>query len=306
MESVRVPNSTTERIYATALNSSGAPITALSNMLLEICRLSDGYYFDFNDSTFKNTGWVARTQIMSELSAAYSPGVYYYDWDTTGHDDNNYFLRVTSATAVNDPIEGELKVGGFIDDLAKEATLNTKIPTALSFTGANVNADSKATAAPADMALDSTVAKEATLTTHDTDIKTDIAAVPTAAEVDTQLTSSHGAGAWTGSTAGAIADAVLEELIADHSGVSGSLAEFISLIQAQVLQLRNGNIRRTFYVATVVDAVRKVAVGRLDRVTFEVKADGDADWSSPVSTKTLYAHYTTQGDTNPYKLGEDA
>ncbi len=47
--------------------------------------------------------------------------------------------------------------------VAKEATLTTKIPTALSFTGANVNAESKATAAPADMALNSTVAKETTL-----------------------------------------------------------------------------------------------------------------------------------------------
>ena len=47
--------------------------------------------------------------------------------------------------------------------VAKEATLTTKIPTALSFTGANVNAESKVTVAPTDMALNSTVAKDATV-----------------------------------------------------------------------------------------------------------------------------------------------
>jgi hypothetical protein len=47
--------------------------------------------------------------------------------------------------------------------VAKEATLTTKIPTALSFTGANVNAESKVTAAPSGMALDSTVAKDSTV-----------------------------------------------------------------------------------------------------------------------------------------------
>jgi hypothetical protein len=52
------------------------------------------------------------------------------------------------------------------DDLDTHNTLlGTKIPTNLSFSGANVNAESKVTAAPANMALDSTVAKESTLTT---------------------------------------------------------------------------------------------------------------------------------------------
>jgi hypothetical protein len=47
--------------------------------------------------------------------------------------------------------------------VAKEGTLNTKIPTAISFSGANVNAESKVTAAPSDMALNSTVAKDSTV-----------------------------------------------------------------------------------------------------------------------------------------------
>ena len=79
--------------------------------------------------------------------------------------------------------------------VAKEATLTTKIPTALSFTGANVNAESKVTAAPADMATASNQA----------DILEAIAAVPaapSAAAIDTQLSGTHGSGIWGASGGG--------------------------------------------------------------------------------------------------------
>ncbi len=57
---------------------------------------------------------------------------------------------------------GLTRVDAAITTRAQETTLTTRIPTALSFTGANVNADAKVTVAPADMALNSTVAKAAT------------------------------------------------------------------------------------------------------------------------------------------------
>jgi len=63
-----------------------------------------------------------------------------------------------------------------------------------------------------------------------------------AADVDTVLAASHGAGSWEGGgaapTAAAIADAVLEELIADHSSVSGSLADVIDEIHSYHLSPR--------------------------------------------------------------------
>lgn len=55
-----------------------------------------------------------------------------------------------------------------------------------------------------------------------------------AADVDTQLSGVHGAGSWEGGgaapTVSEIADAVLEELIADHTSISGSLADVIDEI----------------------------------------------------------------------------
>ncbi len=62
-----------------------------------------------------------------------------------------------------DAIKAKTDLTALDSTVAKEATLNTKIPTALSFTGANVNTESKVTAPPTDMALNSTVAKDATV-----------------------------------------------------------------------------------------------------------------------------------------------
>lgn len=70
-------------------------------------------------------------------------------------------------------------------------------------------------------------------------------------------------------------------------------------------ELRDGNIRKTFVVATAENATRKVAVGVLDYVKIEVKADAASDWSAPTSTKYLYFWYSALGNTNPTKLGEN-
>ena len=86
-------------------------------MLLEIRRESDGFYFDFNDTTFKNSGWTTRQQQMAELNVTNSPGTYFYNFDTTGLSDDNYYIRATSITAYNTPWESELKVGDFVDNL---------------------------------------------------------------------------------------------------------------------------------------------------------------------------------------------
>jgi len=121
METVRVKHGTTERIFATVSNSSGVPVTGLTDVLLEIYRKSDGKYFDFNDSAFKASGWTTQAGVMTEMDATYSPGVYYYDFDTTNHSsqfvEETYFMTVNSATGANDPLYGELKVGGFVDQI---------------------------------------------------------------------------------------------------------------------------------------------------------------------------------------------
>jgi len=121
MESTRVKYGTTERIFATMADSSGVPVTGLTDVLLEIYRKSDGKYFDFNSSTFKSSAWTTRQGAMTELNSSLSPGVYYYNFDTTNHTsqfvEECFLLTVTSSTASNDPLYGELKVGGYVDQI---------------------------------------------------------------------------------------------------------------------------------------------------------------------------------------------
>ena len=51
--------------------------TSLS-VSIKIMRLSDGYWFDFNDSTFKNSGWVSDVASMSSDDNT----VFTYAWTT--------------------------------------------------------------------------------------------------------------------------------------------------------------------------------------------------------------------------------
>ena len=285
METVRILNGATERIRVTALDAAGTTITGLGDVLVEIRRKSDGFYYDFNDTTFKASGWTTRQQAMTELDVTNSAGVYYYDFNTTGLSDDEYFIRASSATAVNDPMEGELKVGGYVDDIGDIKTQTDLLP-----------------ADPAS--------------------ETNVDQVP--GETSDLVTVQHGSGSYVDTvapTSASVADAVLEELIADHSGVSGSLAEFINLIKTVtdvipdagamtsiidlIKQNRQHNIYQEFIIATVEDSVRKVGVGKWDSIIIKVKNESDADWSSPVTTKTLYCWYDTLGDTNPTALKED-
>ena len=125
----RIVNGANEMIKATALDASGALLDSLTDVLVEIHRKSDDFYYDFNDTTFKTSGWTTRQQQMSELDSTNSAGVYFYDFDTSGLSDDEYFVRCTSVTAVNFPQEGELKVGGYLDDVVSIKADTTSIQT---------------------------------------------------------------------------------------------------------------------------------------------------------------------------------
>ena len=126
MSNELVQSNETERVYATALDADGDPVTSLTDVLIEIRRVSDGQYYDFNDNTFKASGWTTRQQQMSELDVTNSAGVYYYDFNTTGLSADKYFIRVSSATAENMPAEGHLTVGGYVDSI--DTTISSRAP----------------------------------------------------------------------------------------------------------------------------------------------------------------------------------
>ncbi len=83
-----------------------------------------------------------------------------------------------------------------------------------------------------------------------------------------------------------------------------SAAEIGSIL-SPAPDLRQANVRQTFVLATVDNAVRKVKTGRIDYTLYETKADNAADWSAPTSSKRLYFWYSKMGDVNPFKVGEN-
>jgi hypothetical protein len=117
--SERILGGTTERIEAVVLDGSLAPLTGLTTVVVSIRRASDDTFYDFNDFTFKASGWTTRQQQMSEIDSANAPGEYAYDWDTSAmtnpERDDTYEIRVDETTsAANVPQVGELKIDQWV------------------------------------------------------------------------------------------------------------------------------------------------------------------------------------------------
>jgi len=68
------------RLVYNILDSSGTPVAG-QNVTLKIQKASNGYWFDFNDSTFKNESWSNKSVSLSEDTTEHQ---YYYDWTPPG------------------------------------------------------------------------------------------------------------------------------------------------------------------------------------------------------------------------------
>lgn len=128
---MRIQTGETERIEVVALDASRDPVTGKSDLLLQIRRVSDGQYYDFNDDTFKAAGWTTRQQALTETDATNDPGNYHYDFDTSAITnptaDDTYQMRVDQSPGTdvkNLPATGELHVGQFVDDI--DAAISTR------------------------------------------------------------------------------------------------------------------------------------------------------------------------------------
>lgn len=137
------------------------PVTG-ATVTCTVKRLSDNKYWT-------GTIWDVITNLsLTEYDATNNKGYYYLTPFTPASLADTIVVSIKYNDGTNDLYETHVweikdRVTAIQSGLAIEATLNTKIPTALSFTGANVNAESKVTAAPSDMALNSTVAKDSTV-----------------------------------------------------------------------------------------------------------------------------------------------
>ena len=68
METTRIQNSQSEQVELLLTDYDNAPITGAS-VSIRIRRISDDYFYDWDDSTFKASGWTTIADTMSEVDA---------------------------------------------------------------------------------------------------------------------------------------------------------------------------------------------------------------------------------------------
>lgn len=135
MNCVRIQTGQTEPIVALIIDVNGDELTGKTDIKIRIRRVSDGFYFDWSDDTFKAGGSVSQLlEVLSEVSATLSPGEYHLDtashvdgFDTSqivnAADDDVYFVTAIQdggTDAANVPMIGEIKVGSFVDDIVED------------------------------------------------------------------------------------------------------------------------------------------------------------------------------------------
>ena len=75
-------------------------------------------------------------------------------------------------------------------------------------------------------------------------------------------------------------------------------------------QIRHYNIsvedvQRTNVISTASQTARNVPLNQTDYIITKIKLDTDPDWSGTVASGIVYAHYRTDTDLVPYKMGDD-
>lgn len=106
--SVRVKKGQTETLWGLLVGLDRTGLTGLSAQV-DVWRESDGQFWTGSGYQASNPNLA-----MTEASASTKPGVYEYDFDTTNADVGPHGIRIfdTGGTAKNDPLVGEVHVGG--------------------------------------------------------------------------------------------------------------------------------------------------------------------------------------------------
>lgn len=80
------------------LDASGQPLTGYTSIRCYVMR-DNGDQYDFNDSTFKASGWTTRLATMTQVDATIAAGWYKYGagFDTTGLANGRYVITYVDA-----------------------------------------------------------------------------------------------------------------------------------------------------------------------------------------------------------------
>jgi hypothetical protein len=223
-----------EPIEVQVFDEADQLLTGLTNVYVRIRRHADDLYFDWNDATFKAPGSVVQMhQVLEEVSATYSPGIYRLNrtaapahtkgFDTAaitnpGSGDvyditivqlggtdaaglpTGYELHVdptiVTPTLIADAVWDEQKGGhNIVGSFGAEVQTHATQAEAQAAATAALNAYDPPTKAELDAAeLAIRGADGDTLKT----LSDQLDGKPTAAQIDAQLSGTHGAGAWDG------------------------------------------------------------------------------------------------------------
>lgn len=101
---------------AVVVDRSGTVITGSTTLTVELERGADGYFWDWNDSTFKASGWTTKAGALAAVSDANAPGWYQRvgGWNSTAQSAGFYWVtyRDTASAAGNMPQSEEIRMGG--------------------------------------------------------------------------------------------------------------------------------------------------------------------------------------------------
>lgn len=129
MPNVRIQTGAKEPIEVLAVDALNARLTGLANLKVSIRRISDDYFLDWDDNTFKAAPGV-QWETLVAIDATLAPGE--YRLDNVAHDkglDTAAFVNAVAndtyrvivvqegspQTAANFPQHGEIKVGDWLD-----------------------------------------------------------------------------------------------------------------------------------------------------------------------------------------------
>ena len=123
--SVRIQSGDTEGLYYKVLDQDGQPFTGLTGLKVRVSRASDDYILDWNDDTFKASGWTTIDNTLAEVDSTNLPGLY----KVTGGLDTSAITNMASEDTIlvsvfedpntNSLICGilEFKVGNWADQI---------------------------------------------------------------------------------------------------------------------------------------------------------------------------------------------
>lgn len=114
MPTVYLPLGGSEDVRVAVMEPDGTPLLGLTDVFIAIQRSSDDKWLDFDDMTFKSTGFTQQRQLMAEEDPVLAPSIYHYEFDTSPWVlPDVYIVEVSQVpqTTWFDILYGEIRVG---------------------------------------------------------------------------------------------------------------------------------------------------------------------------------------------------